>query len=304
MNQWRKRGCIFTPGAAHPKLMSHAANPLAVHLRENIYRIFYSGRDAQNASSVGYVDLDIITHTIIAAPDVPAFTHGAPNSFYENGVSVGNVYRAADGHAYMGFMGWQNAAGNHWRGDIGRLRMSDNQHLVLDPPTIWLGTDDAVDPISLSYPWIMRKGDGEYHMWYGSTLTWDAGNGEMLHVLHQATSPDGHHWTRLGLAVPYQLGVAQAFSRPTVVADETGYHMWFSYRSGAGTPYRIGYAHSADSYRWVLKPEDAGIDVSPEGWDCEMICYPFVFDHRGERYMLYNGNGYGKSGFGIAVLGE
>jgi hypothetical protein len=32
-----------------------------------------------------------------------------------------------------------------------------------------------------------------------------------------------------------------------------------------------------------------------------MICYPFVFDHAGSRFMLYNGNGYGKTGFGIAV---
>jgi hypothetical protein len=43
-------------------------------------------------------------------------------------------------------------------------------------------------------------------------------------------------------------------------------------------------------------------DVSEEGWDSEMMCYPYVFDHKGERYMLYNGNGYGKSGFGIAKL--
>ncbi len=33
-----------------------------------------------------------------------------------------------------------------------------------------------------------------------------------------------------------------------------------------------------------------------------MICYPFIFDHKGKRYMLYNGNDYGKTGFGLAVL--
>ena len=45
-----------------------------------------------------------------------------------------------------------------------------------------------------------------------------------------------------------------------------------------------------------------GMDVSPNGWDSEMICYPYVFDHGRNRYMLYNGNGYGKTGFGLAVL--
>jgi hypothetical protein len=28
------------------------------------------------------------------------------------------------------------------------------------------------------------------------------------------------------------------------------------------------------------------------------------FDHKGERYMLYNGNGYGQTGFGLAVLAQ
>ena len=27
-----------------------------------------------------------------------------------------------------------------------------------------------------------------------------------------------------------------------------------------------------------------------------MVEYPFVFDHEGARYMLYNGNGYGETG--------
>ncbi|MFM8395102.1 MAG: hypothetical protein ACKOB4_14370, partial [Acidobacteriota bacterium] len=45
-----------------------------------------------------------------------------------------------------------------------------------------------------------------------------------------------------------------------------------------------------------------GIDVSAAGWDDEMIEYPFVFEHRGRLFMLYNGNGYGRTGFGLALL--
>ena len=139
-------------------------------------------------------------------------------------------------------------------------------------------------------------------MWYGSTVTWDAGNGEMLHVINHATSNDGDQWRRHGLSVPYQLGVAQAFSRPTVVKDTDGFHMWFSYRRGTGQKYRIGYAFSTTGSKWELKLDETGIDVSAEGWDSEMIEYPFVLDHQGQRYMLYNGNGNGKTGFGLAVL--
>lgn len=77
--------------------------------------------------------------------------------------------------------------------------------------------------------------------------------------------------------------------------------MWYCHR-GRDYGYRIGYAESADGREWMRRDEDAGIDVSPEGWDSEMIAYPFVFDHDGSRYMLYSGNGFGRDGMGLAVL--
>ncbi len=139
-------------------------------------------------------------------------------------------------------------------------------------------------------------------MWYGSTLSWSSENGEMVHVIKYATSNDAVRWQKHGVAIPFSLGVAQAFSRPTVVIDNSGYHMWYSFRSGNGTAYRIGYAHSFDGTNWTRKHTEAGIDISGSGWDSEMICYPFVFDFSGKRYMLYNGNGYGKTGIGLATL--
>ena len=54
------------------------------------------------------------------------------------------------------------------------------------------------------------------------------------------------------------------------------------------------------------RPETStvGIDVSPSGWDSDMIEYPVVFDVAGRHYMLYNGNGFGRTGMGLAVLAE
>ena len=80
--------------------------------------------------------------------------------------------------------------------------------------------------------------------------------------------------------------------------------MWFSYRGGSGDKYRIGYAYSQSGKIWDLHLDEVGIDVSPNGWDSEMIEYPFVFDHKGQRYMLYNGNDNGRTGFGFAVLDD
>lgn len=300
--KWQKLGLLYCPSVTnrHPKLLNHAANPLPILIEGDVYRIFFSGRDANNRSSVGAVDIDIVKRKLIQEYNHPFFEYGSKGSFYADGVSIGNCYEVNGVH-YMLFMGWQTPENGHWRGDIGRLIVNPDMTLRLESEVPLLASN-LVDPISLSYPWVLKNEEG-YSMWYGSTIAWDAGNGGMLHTINYASSVDGHNWNREGLAVPYELAIAQAFSRPTVVRDiETGYQMWFSYRNDIGKKYRIGHAFSNDGKKWALSLETAGIDVSAEGWDSEMIEYPFVFDHNGERYLLYNGNGYGKTGFGLAVL--
>lgn len=296
---WKKLGQIYAFQPIDKYLISHASNPLAVHIKNDIYRVFFSGRCKENKSSVGYVDIDIITHEVISSCEKVAFKYGKENSFYSHGVSIGNMYQVEEKN-YIQFMAWQTRDGGHWRGDIGRLLVNDDfTTLTLDPKEVFIGCDNE-DKVSLSYSWIMFD-EGIYKMWYGSTIDWSSENEEMIHVIKYATSKDGEVWQKHGLAIPYELGVAQAFSRPSVIKDAHGYHMWFSYRAGDGTKYRIGYAHSIDGLLWDRKA-DSGIDVSENGWDSEMICYPFVFEHKENRYMLYNGNDYGKAGFGLAIL--
>lgn len=297
---WKKKGNIFSGKYIDQYIVSYASNPLAVYMYDDVFRVYFSGRSAENKSSVGFTDIDIVQSKLLFTCTDSCFkSANDPNSFYSHGVSVGNLYHI-DSEQYVLFMGWQIRNNQHWRGDIGRLMLSKSRDffsLVGDKAFLSLDDEDA---ISLSYPWVLED-DGVYKMWYGSTISWDSPNGEMVHVIKYATSLDGETWRKHGLAIPYELGVAQAFSRPTVVKDHDGYHMWFSYRSGTGQKYRIGYAHSYDGLNWDRK-DSSGIDVSESGWDSEMICYPYVFDHKGQRYMLYNGNDYGKTGFGLAVL--
>lgn len=294
-----KLGRIYDAPPLHPKLLSHAANPLPVHLDGDVFRIFFSGRDSENRSSIGFVDIDICKRETLRTSTEPVFLHGPEGSFYSHGVSIGNCYQAS-GQRHMLFMGWHSPAHAHWYGQIGRLRLAADLSLELASELPLLGLDSQ-DPISLSYPWVQESAEG-YRMWYGSTLTWQTPTGGMLHTLNYATSKDGDHWLRNGCSVPYEIGVAQAFSHPTVLGNQhDGYEMWFSYRDDIGTKYRIGYATSRSGEKWELALDDAGITVSSDGWDSEMIEYPYVFQHRGCTYMLYCGNNYGKSGFGLAL---
>lgn len=297
--EWIKSGQLFEVNGTNPAIVSHAANPLPVLLYNNVYRIFFSARNSANKSSVSFVDIDILSKEIINNPDEVVFSFGNEASFYSHGVSIGNCY-TQNNMQYILFMGWQQKPGEHWRGDVGRLCLTQKLKLELNPAKAFMETDQE-DKVSLSYPWVMFH-NGIYKMWYGSTLDWTSENGEMIHVIKYATSVDGEHWEKHGIAIPYELGVAQAFSKPSVLINATGYHMWYSYRSGDGTAYRIGYAHSSDGQEWQRMHNKVGIDVSASGWDSEMLCYPFVFEHKNDIFMLYNGNNYGRNGFGIAKL--
>jgi len=126
------------------------------------------------------------------------------------------------------------------------------------------------------------------------------GKPEHRYHIKYAKSHDGINWERKGcVAIDFANDQEVAISRPSVLKEGERWRMWYSFR---GESYRIGYAESDDGLKWSRLDSQVGIDVSLTGWDSEMIEYPFVFDHAGQRYMLYNGNGYGKTGFGLAVL--
>jgi sucrose-6-phosphate hydrolase SacC (GH32 family) len=148
--------------------------------------------------------------------------------------------------------------------------------------------------------------DGVWHTWYNSGIRWEYTARGLKHYygIHHATSRDGIDWVcEKGMCIPFADEYEYAFGRPCVVYDDGQYYMWFAHRATKEIEqYRMGFASSSDGIHWKRDDSLAGIDVSPEGWDTEMICYPYVFDHKGQRYMLYNGNGYGRTGFGFAVL--
>lgn len=298
--KWEKLGLLYEVNDGHPLLLSHASNPLAVHISGDEFRVYFSGRDIHNKSSVGWVDIDIISKKVLEIGSEPLISYGPGDSFYSHGISIGNLYKGLNHRQYILFMAWQIRGENHWRGDIGRLELKDKDAIYLSPNAPFMSIDQE-DKISLSYPHVEFH-EGIYKMWYGSTIDWSSDNGEMIHVIKYATSKDAENWEKHGVAIPYELGTAQAFSRPTVLIDTDGYHMWYSYRDGSGTKYRIGYSTSDDGVFWKNHLDNVGINVSKYGWDSEMICYPFVFNHKGERYMLYNGNDYGRKGFGLAKL--
>ena len=52
-----------------------------------------------------------------------------------------------------------------------------------------------------------------------------------------------------------------------------GYRAWYAFiRDSFG--YRIGHAVSPDGYQWQRQDQNAGIELSPAGWDSQMMEHP------------------------------
>jgi hypothetical protein len=297
--KWIKHGLVFTAGGQREWMVSHAANPVAESLGGDRFRVYFGCRDEHNRSHVGWVEMEIGERVrVLALAGEPVVAPGPPGSFDDSGASMGCL--VADGRRRcLYYVGWNLGVTVPWRNSIG-LAVSDGEGepfvKVSRAPIV---DRSDVDPFSLSYPWVLREPD-RWRMWYGSNLRWGAHERDMDHVIKYAESADGIHWLRdghvaLGLEEPGEYALAH----PCVLREEGRYRMWYCHR---GEAYRIDCAESPDGRHWVRQAV-GGLGPSAQGWDKEMAAYPCVFRHRGRLHLLYNGNRYGREGFGLAVEG-
>lgn len=288
---------MFTAENISEKLLTHAANPTAIKINDNIYRVYYSARDNKQRASISFIDISFENKEvkIIKISHQPVLEPGSIGAFDDSGVSVGCVLKVGS-QFYMYYLGWNLGVTVPWRNSIG-LAISDNGEDFTRVQLSPILDRNKVDPFSISYPWVMKEGD-LWHMWYGSNLEWGDKQEDMAHLLKYASSKNGIDWDPSGeISVEFNNDNEYAMSKPCVIKTGSIYRMWYSYR---GESYRIGYAESTDGIHFTRKDNEVGIDVSITGWDSETIEYPNIIIHNGEYYMFYNGNRYGMTGFGIA----
>ncbi len=296
---WNKCGQIHLPETDHPSMISHAANPVAMPLGQDLFRVFYTTRDRNNRSHITFADILFKDRRaeVVSIAESPVLSPGEIGAFDDSGCSVGCVLEK-DGKIYLYYLGWNLGVTVPWRNSVGlavaEAGETNFQRYSLAP----ILDRSAQDPFTISYPWVIEKENG-FIMYYGSNLKWGGKQEDMDHVLKYATSEDGISWRPTGkVCIGLENDDDFAIARPCVVHRDGLYRMWYSYR---GETYRIGYAESTDGECWIRKDAHTGIDVSEEGWDSEQISYAHVFQHGQSWRMLYNGNRYGLTGFGHAT---
>lgn len=302
---WHRKGLIHTCDFYGT---GYAQDAFIDILNDKVWRIYYSTRTQDVVSYPYYIDVEAENPAKkISVPNQPLFIPGARGMFDDNGITITSIVKV-DGHRkYLYYCGWNRKVSVSYSLSIGCAEVIDDKEYrkISDGPIMERST---LNPIAVSAPMVIKDGD-IFRMWYISFLSWDkfGEKHEPTYIVKHAKSDDGLNWkcdNHICIDSEY---TGEAIGRPWVIKDNGMYKMWFStrgienYRTKDGRHYMIGYAESPDGINWKRRPDKFDFTTSESGWDSEMLEYASVKKYKNKYYMIYNGNAFGKTGFGYAI---
>ncbi len=300
--RWEKLGRVFGPTDRSLSWAKHSALQPTPILLEDRVRVYCGFRDVNGKSRVGFVDLDPDNPMhVMGVSDAPALDLGDPMTFDQDGVVPCAIVKRGErlflyyaGYLLCEKVRFQAFGGLAVSEDEGKTFNRHAKYPVLGP------TEEAT--LFRALHSIMPEG-GKWRVWYGAGSRFEQGKTKTLPVynIRYMESTDGITFPREGSVAIDISGEEHRVGRPYVVKIANNYIMFF----GSGSeqsPYTLMYATSPDGISWTRQGAIDGLDLSPSGWDSQMMAYPAVLTARGQTYMFYNGNEYGRDGFGCARL--
>lgn len=297
--RWRRLGQLSLNTSQAAWAATHAALPVAEPTGDGAWDVYVSLRDDEGRARIGRTHLTLHPAPALAPLDRdPVLDLGALGTFDDAGVTSSCLVAVAE-RRYLYYTGWTRGVSVPFYLNVG-LAISENNGPFRRLSRAPLLDRSHADPYLTASPCVRADGDG-WRMWYVSGSEWKATGAGPRHRynIRYAESGDGIVWHRDGrICVDYANETEHAFARPCVVRDADRFRMWYAVR---GDRYRIGFAESVDGVRWSRRDDGAGLHPAGDGWESDMVEYPWVVDDNGHRFMLYNGNDYGRSGVGLAV---
>lgn len=314
--KWEKIGKIFDPTehALSEGCTVFAKSPQALAFDDFVRVYFCSQKKTGNGKYLScpqYVDFNKRFDRILRFSTGPVVELGGLGEFDEHGIFPLNVLRH-DGKIWAYTSGWSRRTSVSIEMSIG-LAISENDGSHFDKygngGPIMAATHN--EPFLVGDPFVKFL-NGSFHMWYIFGTSWKRQNpnadAERFYKIAHATSTDGINWARNGKPIIHDKLPNECQALPTVFSSGGKHHMYFCYRNAydfrknKSNSYRLGYAYSDDLISWQRDDTKSGIDITEGDWDSDMMCYPNTFECDDNIYLLYNGNEFGKYGFGLAKL--
>jgi predicted GH43/DUF377 family glycosyl hydrolase len=309
--EWVKKGVIFSLDENITDMQSHSAIPFSDVKKDGNFRIYFSSRNSKGQSLPYWVDVQASDpFQIIKLNKSPLLELGPIGSFDDSGIMPSCVVDN-EGLKYMYYIAWNPQVTVSYRLSIG-LAISEDEGESYKKYSLGPICDRGLnEPYFNTAPFVLKEGN-LWKMWFISCTSWELVNNypEPRYLIKYAESKDGINWNKFEKPCFLYDNSTQAIGRPSIYKDNGKYIMFYSYRdivdyrTDRSKSYRIGYAESVDGFTWERMDKSVGIDCSnnPNDWDYEMIEYCHVIDVGEKKLMFYNGNGFGKSGIGLAIL--
>jgi len=309
--QWQKCGFIWAPSGEADWARTHATLPVVQAIPNDRWWIYISTRDAQGKSRIARLTVDASDigpgrpPRVLHFEPTPVLSLGEPGTFDDSGVMPS--WLVADGDALrLYYIGWNVIGTVPYRLSIGLAISKDGGRTFQRYSQGPVVDRSDREPFFATAPCVHYE-NGVWRMWYVSCTGWRQilDRWEPCYHVKYAVSGDGFAWTITGKSC-IDAEEGDAVGRPCVFRTGDGYAMLYSYRSiteyrtDPERAYRLGYAESKDGIHWQRMDDHVGIARSESDWDSQMIEYCWMQRQGDQTYLLYNGNGFGQSGVGIA----
>jgi len=317
--KWKKLGKIFDPTKFElsNNCEEFAQSPQTLVFNDFV-RIYFSTRARDNngeyLSYISFVDMDLSLSKVLKTSKKSVISLGKLGTFDEHGIFPINPFKDED-KIWAYTCGWNRRVSVPVDTGIGLAQSLDNGETFER-----VGNGPVLGP-TLNEPFLVgdgfvKKFNNEYFMFYIFGTKWipktETEPQARVYKIGLAKSTDGLHWVKNDgkQIISNILNEDECQALPTVIKINNRYHMYFCYREATDfrknnrRGYRLGYSYSNNLEDWIRDDSKSGFDLSfnNEDWDGEMMCYPHIFEANNKVYLLYNGNEFGKYGFGAAEL--
>ncbi len=299
---WERRGLVFAaPGVG--KLRSHAMLPTPLMMSDRI-RVFFSACDDDLRGRIYRIDLDRDDpRRIICCDTMPVLDVGPLGSFDSDGVNPSQIVKR-DGMLFLYYIGWQRISNAVPYTLFAGLAFSQDDGLNFRK----LGSGqilhaNTVERFFRTAPFVFQKPNGWGMIYIGGGEFFEGSDGKRLpsYSLCQARSADGITWNDQAfptLLDPVRERGEIGFGRPVLWHEDGQASLIISLRTESG--YTIKQVtKDIDMRRSILRWTEP-LPIPAEKWESAMTCFGAPCRSGNWEYLFYNGNQFGRSGFGVA----
>ena len=281
--------------------------PVPIQLNSSTFRIFFSDRDLDNHSKIKYFDFCLAKKEIISFENL-VIDEKITNDFDRDGKIPSSILKI-DEEYYLLYTGIKLGKKFPYHNSIGVLK-SHNLNTFHS-----LNNEPLIPSSSIKKNYFNSAGNlflskGIFYLFYSSCFKWEIISSKMepSYNINLAKSNDLKSLRLCNNASPIvnfndDDGGAVNFS----IVKIPDFFLAFScsrkktlYRDNANNAYKLLAFKSNDLYSW--DPLEIEYESSDSKWDNIMKCYPSAIIFNEKIYIFFNGNGFGKTGIGLAEV--